>query len=261
MIDLHCHLLPGIDDGPADMAGSLELARGQVAAGVSLVTVTPHVTWDLPDNDAPRIRAGVAELQAAVTAAGIELEVRTGGELAITRAADFGDDELRELSIGGASPWLLVESPLSASASGFEAVLLHLQMRGHRLLLAHPERCPAFQRDPASLQRCVQAGMLTSLTAGAFVGRFGSTVQRFARSLAAQGLVHNVASDAHDAVRRPPGMRAELEEAGFGAQAQWWTEEVPAALLAGTPIPPGPPPPVVSSGFASGLRARLRRSR
>lgn len=243
------------------MAGSLELARAQVAAGVSLVTVTPHVTWDLPANDAPRIRAGVAELQAAVTAAGLDLEIRTGAELAITRAADLGDDELRALSIGGDSPWILVESPLSPSAAGFEAVLHHLQVRGHRLLLAHPERCPAFQRDPASLERCVQAGMLTSLTAGAFVGRFGSAVQRFARSLAAQGLVHNVASDAHDAVRRPPGMRAELEEAGFGAQARWWTEEVPAALLAGTPVPAGPPPPAASTGRGGGLRARLRRSR
>lgn len=244
MIDLHCHLLPGIDDGPPDMNGALALARGQVQAGVRLVTVTPHVTWDLPANDAPRIRAAVDELRGALAAAAIELEILTGAEIAITRAADFDDAQLSALSIGGDSPWLLVESPLSPAAVGFEAVLHHLQVRGHRILLAHPERCPAFQRDPAMLERCVEAGMLTSITAGALVGRFGARVRAFAFELAASGLIHNVASDAHDAIRRPPGIRAELEAAGLASQCEWWTTAVPAALIAGaTELPSAPPPP------------------
>jgi hypothetical protein len=77
--------------------------------------------------------------------------------------------------------------------------------RGHGVLLAHPERCPAFHRDPRMLGSLVRAGMLTSITAGPLVGRFGGEVRRFALELAQSGMVHNVASDAHDGVKRPPG--------------------------------------------------------
>lgn len=239
MIDLHCHILPGIDDGPPDMDGTLALARAHSAAGVRTVLATPHVTWDLPGNDAATIGAGAEAVNGALAAEGIALEVLTGAEIALTRAADLDDAELAALALGD-GPWLLVESPLHPSATGFEGVLHHLQDRGHRVLLAHPERCPAFQREPDKLVDCVRAGMLTSITAGALVGRFGSTVERFARRLVAEGLVHNVASDAHDAVRRAPGMSAEIEQAGLGARLAWWTEEVPAALLAGAAIPVAP---------------------
>jgi len=246
VIDLHCHILPGIDDGPPDMEAALELARAHEAAGVRCVVATSHVCWQWP-NDAATIRAGVDELSDALRAEGIGLEVRTGAEVALTRAVDFDDDELRALSLGG-GPWLLVESPLAPNATGFENILFSLQVRGHRLVLAHPERCPAFQREPELLQRCVGAGMLTSVTAGAFVGRFGAAVQRFARQLAADGLVHDVASDSHDMVRRPPGMRTELDDAGLGDQAYWLTHAAPAAILAGRALPAPPPPPAPPAG-------------
>ena len=92
-------------------------------------------------------------------------------------------------------------------------LLHHLQARGHRIVLAHPERSPALQRDPGKLAALVDAGMLCSITAGSLVGRFGSTVQRFTFDLVQEGLVHNVASDAHDARRRPPGMAEEITQA------------------------------------------------
>ena len=257
MIDLHCHILPGVDDGPPTLDETLALARTQVAAGVTRVTATPHVTWDIPTTS-QQVIEGVASVNQALREAAIPLEVLTGGEIAITRAADLDDDELRALALGG-GPWILVESPLTPSAAGFDNVLHHLQARGHRILLAHPERCPAFIREPERLSSLVHAGMLTSITAGALVGRFGGTVARYAHELVRDGLVHNVASDAHDTRRRPPGMRDELFEAGYGEHAGWWCEEVPAAIIAGTEIPHPPPAPLPAKRKRGGLAGLLRR--
>ena len=248
MIDLHTHVLPGIDDGPPTVEGSLELARGAVADGATTMVATPHVTWDLPGNDAARIAQAVAALQEELDRAGIELKLRTGGELAITRAYELDDDELEALRLGG-GPWLLAECPLGPAAPGFDAALEAIAARGHRIVLAHPERCPALHRDPELLRRLVGAGMLTSITAGALLGRFGSPVKKFALWMFEHDLVHNVASDAHDAVRRPPGIRealaaADRELPGIADRAEWLTLSVPAAMLAGNqiPEPPGPVP-------------------
>lgn len=255
MIDLHCHILPGIDDGPPSLRATVELARAQVAAGVRQVVATPHVTWELPANDPPRIREAVAEVNAVLEAEGIDLEVVAGGEIGLTRAAALDDDDLRALAMGE-GPWILVEPPLQVASTGFDVVLHRLGARGHRVVLAHPERCPAFQREPKKLRECVAAGMLTSITAGSLVGRFGSTVQRFTRGLVAAGLVHNVASDAHDALRRPPGLREAIDAAGLSSHADWWTQDVPAAILAGEAISLAPE---LDPPDRRGLRALWRR--
>jgi protein-tyrosine phosphatase len=257
VIDLHCHILPAIDDGPPTMKASLALARAHVAAGVRQVLATPHVTWDMPTSP-EQVASGVAQVNAALAEEGLPLEVLTGGEIAISRGAELGDDELRALALGG-GPWLLVESPLTPSAGPFDNVLHHLQARGHRILLAHPERCPAFQREPERLASLVHAGMLTSITAGALVGRFGGTVERYAHELVRDGLVHNVASDAHDIARRPPGLRDELERAGYGTHVEWWCVEVPTAILAGTQIPYPPPAPLRKAKRKRGLRGAWSR--
>jgi protein-tyrosine phosphatase len=115
-----------------------------------------------------------------------------------------------------------------------------LQARGHRVMLAHPERCAVFHRDPALLQSLVDEGALASITAGSLVGRFGGVVRRFALALFEAELVHNVASDFHSIVRRPPGAVGELEQAGLGGFADWLTQDVPAAILDGREIPPRP---------------------
>src|SRR3954454_24032068 len=238
------------------MKASLALARAHVAAGVRQVWATPHVTWDIPTSS-EQVVSGVAEVNAALATEELPLEVLTGGEIAITRASELGDDELRALALGG-GPWLLVESPLTPSAGRFDHALHHLQSRGHRILLAHPERCPAFQREPERLASLVHAGMLTSITAGALVGRFGTTVQRYAHELVTDELVHNVAPDPHDTRGRPPGMRGELEDAGYGEHVGYWCEEVPRAIVEGEqiPHPPPAPPPQKRKGLAGLLRRR-----
>ena len=247
MIDVHSHVLPGIDDGPRTTQDALAIARAAVAAGTTELVATPHVSWEF-QTSAQVMHDGVVAMQAELDAAGVPLRLRTGAEVALTRAADLDDEELRALRLGGGE-WLLAESPLSMAAPGLDRLLHRLQAQGHRLLLAHPERAPEFHRSPDMLERLVEAGMLTQITAGSLVGRFGSTVQRFTFDMVAAGLVHNVASDAHNAERRPPGMGAEIEQAdadlpGLLDQAEWMCEQVPRAILDGGDIPaaPGPPP-------------------
>jgi protein-tyrosine phosphatase len=239
MIDLHCHVLPGIDDGPATIEGSLALARAAAGAGVETIVATPHVSWEHRNTPAT-IAAALERTRTALAEAEVRLELRAGAEVALTLAAEMEPDEVAALGLGGGR-WLLMECPFTPSATGFDSALVALRNRGQRIVLAHPERCPAFHRDPQMLRMLVEAGMLSSLTAGSLVGRFGRTVQRFARQLAAEGLVHNVASDAHDHLRRSPGIASELQQAGLGALREWLTEEVPAAILEDCEEIPRPP--------------------
>lgn len=260
MIDLHSHILPGIDDGPPTLEASLELARAAVEAGTETILATPHIN-DYPEIDAARIASGLEELRPALADAGIPLEVLPGGEIAIWRLVDLDDATLRALALGG-GPYLLVESPFSPVVGDFEPMVLDLHSRGHSVLLAHPERCPAFQRDPDRLARLVSAGVLVQLTAGSMAGAFGTTVRRFSAALLRDGLVHVVASDAHDTLRRPPGLLTgfaalEGELPGLGEQAPWLTQAVPRAVLDGAPLPPQPPLPKPATGLLRrlGLRA------
>jgi protein-tyrosine phosphatase len=240
MIDLHCHLLPGIDDGPRTMAESVAMARVAEAAGISTIVATPHVNHRFP-NGAAAIKELAAAVSLSVAEAGLSLQVLPGAEIALAHVVELDGEELSSLELG-ASGWLLVEPPPVPEGISVDVLLLAVQRRGHRVLLAHPERCAAFQRDPRQLAALVDAGMLTSITAGSLVGRFGESVRRFALELADEGLVHNVVSDAHDDRMRAPSIASELAAAGLGQLAPWLTEDVPAAVLAGEAAPPPPPP-------------------
>ncbi len=103
MIDIHCHILPGIDDGPATEAQSLAMARAAVAAGTVAIVATPHVSWDHPANSAAVIADGVTILKAALEREQIALELYTGAEITMTRAAELPDEELVAMRLGGPS--------------------------------------------------------------------------------------------------------------------------------------------------------------
>jgi protein-tyrosine phosphatase len=247
VIDLHTHVLPGIDDGPVDLGGALEMASLADDLGIAELVATPHVSWDW-DTTADAMEQGVRDLQRMIHAVAIPVRLRTGAELAVTRAAELPDEELLRLRLGGGE-WLLLECPLMSSSTGFDAVVRGIAERGHRVVLAHPERSPVVRRAPRRLAELVEDGMLTQVTAGALAGRFGRTVRDFAFDLVAAGLVHNVASDAHDAVFRPPGLLEALRQAepdlpGLLDRAEWLCHDVPRAVLDGgaIPRPPGPPP-------------------
>jgi protein-tyrosine phosphatase len=238
VIDLHSHVLFGIDDGAETIEDSLALARAVADSGVRTLVATPHVSWRYA-NDADSIASVLGELRERLDSEGVELELLAGAEIAMTQLDQIDASELTRLGLGGGE-WLLVEPPFSPVATGLDRIIGALQREGRRVLLAHPERCPAFHRDPAMLRSLVADGALTSLTAGSLAGRFGGSARRFATSLLSDGLAHNVASDAHDLSGRAPGLREEIEQAGFARLSEWLTELVPAAILSGAEIPPRP---------------------
>jgi len=239
VIDLHCHVLAGLDDGPQTIERSIALARAAAATGIHTIVATPHVNSRYR-NDAPAIQRVVEKTNATFAAAGLAVSVVAGAEIAITSASDLRPTELSALALGN-GPWVLIEPPFTSVSYGLDILISDLQDRGHRIVLAHPERCPAFHRDPRMLASLVDGGALTSVTAGALVGRFGDAVRRFAHRLIEGQMIHNVSSDAHDCDRRPPGMSAELEQSGLGALGDWLTCTVPAAIIEGKEsIPPHP---------------------
>jgi protein-tyrosine phosphatase len=251
VIDLHCHVLPGIDDGPATIEDAMAMARAAAGGGTRVMVATPHVSSRYR-NDAQTIRRLVGELNPRLQAEGVSIEVRPGAEIAITHVGELDRSELSVLGLGG-GPWLLMEPPFQRSFTRLGPILLDLQRRGHRIVLAHPERCPVFHREPELLETLVDAGALTSITAGSLVGAFGRQVRRFALELVRADMVHNVASDAHDDRDRAPGIATELERAGLAPLADWLTREVPSAILEGSEIPSRP-----QASAPGGAQARRR---
>jgi protein-tyrosine phosphatase len=255
VIDLHCHVLPGIDDGPATLEGSLDLARAAEKARITTLVTTPHVSWRYV-NGPEVIGEGVDAVRSAVRAAHIELDVRRGAEIAVARLRDLSDDELCALRLGN-GPWLMIESPRTWGVDDLESVLDAVHRRGHWIVLAHPERSPLFLRDPRRLGALVSRGMLCSITASSLVGVFGREVRSFALALMREGLVHNVTSDAHDAVRRPPVVRGDILAAAAHvpellARVEWLTCEIPRAILEGDVLPK--PPAASDAARPRGLR-------
>jgi len=243
LIDLHSHVLPGLDDGARDLEQALEIARAAVAAGTATMVATPHL--DLlhgvqPDAIAP----AVAAIQEELDRAGIALLVLPGAEVSTERLPELTDADLAAAALGGGG-WLLLECPFTTPVR-LEAAVNDLQQRGFGVLLAHPERSSGLRMDPAQLVRLVEMGALTSVTASSFSGRFGDTVRQFALTLLERGLVHNVASDTHDPTRRPPGVDEGLSAAGrrleIGpADRRYLLSRVPHALISGA-VPPRPAP-------------------
>ncbi len=243
VIDLHTHVLPGLDDGPETIEGALAIARAAVAAGTRTMVATPHINraYDL---DPPRMLKAVEQLRERLDQEQIELQLLSGGEISTGRLSRLSGEELDMLRLGG-GPYLLIESPLSAGTWQLREILERLQGEGYGVLLAHPERCPGFHRDPGLLRDLVSHGALCSITAGALDGQFGRTVNRFALSLLREGLVHDIASDTHDTRRRPPDIRAHVAAAtaqlpGLDEQVGWLTEGAPEAILSGEPLPARP---------------------
>ncbi len=238
MIDLHCHVLPGIDDGPQTIEESLAMVQVAVRSGIRTLVATPHVNRRYA-NRASTILPLVEDLnrgsgiRASSWRCGTERRSRCWG------AAQLGAEELSRLRLGG-GPWLLVEPPTAPVEDDVEELVMALVGQGHRVLLAHPERCPAFREDPGVLASLVGEGVLGSVTAASLRGHFGEDVARFALELLRSELIHNVASDAHHHEARPPTLLGELERAGLGPLAEWFTARVPAAILDGSEIPQRP---------------------
>jgi len=207
--DLHFHLLPGIDDGPADFAESLSLARAAVAEGTQTIVATPHVRFDLGTTDASEVLHRVCELRALLAAFSLPIEVLCGGELGHDVVGSLSQFELELLAQGPRDArWLLVEAPFNAIGADFHAATAELRERGFGVLIAHPERsADAALEGARGLRRELEAGSLAQLNAQSLTGGHGADAGAAAWRLIDEGLVAVIASDAHGPTR-PPALAA-----------------------------------------------------
>jgi protein-tyrosine phosphatase len=241
MVDLHSHILPGLDDGPRTLEEAIAVCRAAFEDGTRTLVATPHVNGQYPAVTAAAIVEGAAALNRALRSAGLEVSVRTGAEVALSRVGELSELELDLLALGGGR-YVLLELPWTSAASGALAALRAFAGRGYGIVLAHPERSPILQRD-GLVAELVESGMLCCLDAGSLADGADRRTRTTAWRLLSEGLVHAIASDCHDAVKRPPRLRSTLERAGLSdAQVDYFTRAGPEAILAGEAV--APPPPV-----------------
>ena len=241
MIDIHCHILPGLDDGPREFEQAVEMCRMAREDGITHTVATPHANFNF-EFSPEKIRATLEQLRSLAKIAP-----------AIVTGCDFhlDYDNLQNLYAGpqnytvNQKSYLLVEFDSTLVVPNFERVFYELQAHGLNPIVTHPERNLAIQQQPSLLERMVAAGAAVQITAGSLEGRFGRRAESSARQLVKQNLVHIVASDAHDLESRPPILSAAYERVKkqFSEElARAFFLENPQAVLNGEPLPYFPEP-------------------
>lgn len=197
VIDLHNHILPGLDDGAADIAESLEIARQFVSEGVTAVAATPHLNPVAEARVERRmVERALQQVQEAVAREGIALEITGGHEVYLVPEVLPLLEEEQVVPLGGTKT-LLVELPFEVRPLYLDDLVFQIQLMGYSLILAHPERYRYVQREPTSLAPLVERGVTLQVTAPALLGEYGATVRQTAETLLQAGLVALAGSDRH----------------------------------------------------------------
>jgi len=204
MIDIHCHILPGLDDGAQTMEEAVAMARTAVEDGITTMVATPHYWEGMFTPTAQEVRRAVGDLQDRLADEGILLKLLPGHEVMMGTKVP---ERLRKgdlLTLGDGGEYLLIELPVFDIPMCTEQVLFEVMSLGVTPILAHPEKNAGIQQDPALLARIVERGCLVQMDADSLArGRWGGTA-RFAARLLKAGLVHLIASDGHSSRQRPP---------------------------------------------------------
>ncbi|AKS42618.1 tyrosine-protein phosphatase [Wenzhouxiangella marina] len=224
--DLHCHILPGIDDGSKDLEQSLAMARLAVEDGIRTVVVTPHHLNGVYANPAVEVARALRELREALIAEGIPLKLLPGSELHLVPELPAELAAGRALTLADRGQAALVELPVHTVPMGSEHLLEQIIAQGLQPIIAHPERNSELRQHPEILEEWVSMGCLAQVTAQSCTGQFGPQIRDAARQMVQRGLVHVVASDAHRDRRRIP----HLSEAQ--RQIAQWTNQTVADLIA-----------------------------
>lgn len=247
MIDLHCHLLPGIDDGAPDLRTSLDMARMAVEDGITTLACTPHIYPGMYENDTASIKQAVSELQARLDEADIKLRLSWGAD------AHVSPHLLDRLKTGTVprlndSRYFLLEPPHHVAPPHFEEFVFNVMAAGYLPVITHPERLTWIEDQYAVFCRLAEKGAWMQVTAGSLTGRFGADARYWGERMLDEGRVHILATDAHSNKRRPP-----LLMEGCEAAARWVGKEEaihlavtrPRGIMQNTPpeaLPPLPHP-------------------
>ena len=237
MIDLHCHILPGIDDGAADVSVSLDMARAFVSDGVSAVACTSHILPGLYPNSGPQIRNAVARLRGTLAQQGVPLELVTGADNHIVPnfVAELHSGQLLSLAD---TRYVLVEPSHHVPPPRLEELFFEILLAGYVPILTHPERLTWINTHYAAIQRLAHRGVWMQITAGSLIGAFGRNARYWAERMLDEGHVQLLATDAHDVDRRPPnlGQGRELAARRVGeSEANCLVETRPAGVLRDDP--------------------------
>lgn len=236
MIDLHTHILPGIDDGVKSEDEAVAFARMAAADGTRTVVATPHCKEGSYLNDRSTVLREVERLRATLRAAEVELEVVPGAEVHLCADLVERIRDGRAPTLGDNGKTLLLELSLTQHPPEMENLIFQLRLVGIATVLAHPERIGYFRDDPKRYESLVRLGALGQITTGSVLGVFGQEVADLSAWLIRRRLVHVLASDAHNTRGRPPllseARRTVARLVGEEA-ARRMVEDVPAALLAG----------------------------
>ncbi|MFC0187163.1 tyrosine-protein phosphatase [Fictibacillus aquaticus] len=234
MIDIHCHILPGVDDGPAEMSEAIELAEHAVQEGITTIIATPHHNSRYSNNKS-KILDEVQRLNKALTDRNIPLNVLPGQEIRIIGEFlnAYETDEL--LTVNNGNQYVLVELPFSEVPHYTEQLLFDIQLKGLVPVIVHPERNTELMNNPDRLYKLVKNGALTQITSGAYVGKLGRKVKSFSRKIIEHNLAHFIASDAHDIHKRGFYLRQAYEQIQkeFGTSTRYYFEENAELLTAG----------------------------
>jgi protein-tyrosine phosphatase len=237
VIDLHCHILPALDDGPTEIEDSVGMARQAFDDGIAIVCATPHIRHD-HDVRIAELPERVAELNAELGRRAVQVRIAPGGEVAETALAGLDDDELRAVALGG--HWVLLEPAPGPLSDSLPVAVAELGRRGFGALIAHPERHPAADLRER-LAELVAGGALVQVTAAHLAEGPAAPAMI---ELAEAGLVHLLGSDAHSSLAgRPVALAAGLERLweqveGLRRHIDWIAREAPAAILAGDLVEP-----------------------
>ncbi|MEW6672083.1 MAG: CpsB/CapC family capsule biosynthesis tyrosine phosphatase [Thermodesulfobacteriota bacterium] len=240
MIDLHCHILPGVDDGAADLPESIEMARQAVADGIHTVVATPHSLNDVYFNPLEKVIERVRNLRDVLRSEGLKLELCPGSDARIcARMAErVAADEAATINLNGR--YILAEFPSQVIPDESRNELFQLKLNNITPIITHPERNLVFQHRVDLLYDLVEMGSLIQITAMSITGELGEEAMACAHELLERRLVHVIASDAHSSQHRPPILSPAVEAAahviGDEKSARAMVTEWPAAILAGESV-------------------------
>lgn len=232
MVDIHCHILPAIDDGPAELSESLQMAEIAVADGITHIVATPHIKGEIhsPEFLDEKVQQFSDKLKNIYS----PLNVLRGADVSFILPPEM----LAQFTINN-GPYFLLEFPHSHLPHNAEDIVFKILLAGLRPIITHPERNPSIIRDPELLFRLVDAGCLVQVTAGSLTGGFGTDARDCAAYLLKKRRVHFLATDAHSPTYRQPILSAAFKEAaaiiGSTAALDLVTTN-PSAVIAGSPL-------------------------
>ena len=261
VIDLHCHILPGLDDGPSSMEEALEMCRLAVEDGIRTIVATPHMLNGMFPVEREDVLQGVAGMSRALSEASIPLQMLPGADVHLDRSV-VGCLERGELiTVADLGRHLLLELPQDIVPEGTGELLFQVQLKGVTPIITHPERNIVIQQNPAILNDLIRAGSLTQITAGSLTGIFGARVRRCTLRLLRSGTAHLVSTDAHNTGRRSPRLseaRRVVEEEVGREEADRMFLERPTKILEGSHVEaPEPPTDQVGQGRRGSFWKRL----